>query len=486
MNTITTSQPVRASLARQVLGGVAMLVLTSSAALAQVASASEELQDQTQPQTSPAVVLQPGKPTPVRSGPLAPWADRMAGYGITFDVNAYNFYQTNPSTGLRTDQQSNSTYFLLSATLDMQKLAGIASGSINFTETFFGFVHNSRFIAASIGDTTVGYQPPFNRDSSRLSLFTYQQKLLDDQLTLEVGRTHPNRYYALPPCSSINSCFQDLFYLNAGYSSPLYGVWGGNVLYKTSPTSYIQAGAFSVNPGTNFLSGWDFGYERLSGALVMTEIGRATTYAEEAYPGRVALTGYYNTSDHDDNFKTVFGTSKALNPGTPVLQRSGTSGIVLTGSQTVWRADGGRQNNPNPTAIRLYTSTGYSFDTSIPIRFNTFVGATLAAPDQNRPLDTYGVKLNWQRLAEDYTQFLGDANLVSGGTGRAYPRDKFIIEANAHFDLGRGAAIEPVIQYLVNGNSFFDPFTPRRSKDGIYIGTTLVVPLGTLFGLAPL
>ncbi|WP_216073754.1 hypothetical protein, partial [Acinetobacter baumannii] len=66
-------------------------------------------------------------------------------------------------------------------------------------------------LASDIGDTTVGYQPPFTPNNNRLSLLTWQQKLMDDRLVIEVGRTHPDRYYGLPPCNSINSCFQDLF-----------------------------------------------------------------------------------------------------------------------------------------------------------------------------------------------------------------------------------------------------------------------------------
>ncbi|MFG5119521.1 carbohydrate porin, partial [Methylorubrum sp. POS3] len=67
----------------------------------------------------------------------------------------------------------------------------------------------------------------------------------------------------------------------------------------------MQAGAFTVNPNTNVLSGYDFGYERIAGALVMTEIGTKTDYSITAYPGRVSLTGFVNTADHDDNFKTI-------------------------------------------------------------------------------------------------------------------------------------------------------------------------------------
>uniref|UniRef100_UPI0013D2F2AC transglutaminase family protein n=1 Tax=Klebsiella pneumoniae TaxID=573 RepID=UPI0013D2F2AC len=75
-----------------------------------------------------------------------------------------------------------------------------------------------------------------------------------------------------------------------------------------------------------------------------------------------SLTGFVNTADHADNFKTLFGTSKGLNPAAPVLQKNGTSGVVLTGKQTVWRADGGLVPNATPTAISFYTGTGYAFD----------------------------------------------------------------------------------------------------------------------------
>ncbi len=462
------------------------LVLGGTAAQAQQASPVGQFNDQTQPRTDPAIAAKPSDP--VRVGPLAPWANDMAARGLTFDINIYDFYQANPSTGLRLGEQSNSAYFVLSMNADMQRLANISGGTIKFTQTFFGLVRNTNH-ASDIGDTTVGYQPPFTPNNNRLSLLTYEQKLLDDRLVVEFGRTHPDRYYGLPPCNSINTCFQDMFYFNAGFTSPLFGVWGANVAYQMSPTTYIQAGAFTVNPGTNVLSGYDWGYERIAGALVMTEIGFKTDYTMTAYPGRVSLTGFVNTADHEDNFKTVFGTSKGLNPGDPVLQKSGTSGIVLTGKQTVWRADGGLITkgdvNLHPTAISLYTGTGYAFDPTIPIRFNSFFGVLLESPDQTRPNDTYGLKINWQRLNENYTQFLSDANFISGGSGAPYSRDKLIFEANAHLDIGKGVILEPVVQYVVNPNSFWNPYTARRAKDGFYGGFTLVVPLGTLLGLAP-
>lgn len=457
-----------------------------TSALAQSPSAVESFTGEAGPRTDPEAIGVAPDGKVKWHGPLAPYAASLALAGLSFDVNVYDFFFANPSAGLRPGQLSNSAYYLLSLDADLEKLAGVRGGFFHITQTFFGLRWNNRNMGADIGDTTIGYQPTFNRDFARLSTLTYEQRLLDDRLAIEVGRTHPNRYYALPPCQSSVSCFQDILQINAGLSSPLYGVWGANVAYKSSPDDYIQAGAFAVTGGANFSSGWDFGHEPLNGVVTLAEIGHATTFVTDPYPSRVALTGFYNTADHEDNFKTIYGTSKGLNPSDPVRLRAGTSGVILTGSQVVWRADGGADAaNLNPTSIQAYTSLAYAPDPTVPIRWNAFAGLTLQAPDQSRPLDRYGVKVNWQRISADYAQFLGDANFISGGSGEIYSRDKLIFEANAHLALGKGIFFEPVVQYLVNGNSFWNPYTANRTKDGFYVGATLIVPLGQLLGLAP-
>ncbi|KQO59126.1 MULTISPECIES: carbohydrate porin [unclassified Methylobacterium] len=462
------------------------LPLGLTGAWAQSPSAIETFTGEAGPRTDPSAIGVAPDGTEKWHGPLAPYAASLAAHGLSFDVNAYEYFFSNPSAGLRPGQLSNSTYYLLSLDADLDRIAGIKGGWFHYTQTFFGLRWNNRNMGGDIGDTTIGYQPTFNRDFARLSVLTYEQRLFDDRLAIEVGRTHPNRYYALPPCQSSVSCFQDILQINAGLSSPLYGVWGGNVAYKLSAQDYVQAGAFAVTSGANFLSGYDWNYEPLTGALVLAEAGHATTFVTDPYPSRVALTGFYNTADHADNFKTVFGTSKGLDPGAPVLQKSGTSGVILTASQVVWRADGGADAaNLNPTSIQAYTSLAYAPDPTIPIRWNAFAGVTLQAPDQSRPFDRYGVKVNWQRIAGDYAQFLSDANFISGGTGAPYSRDKLVFEANAHLALGQGIFFEPVIQYLVNGNSYWNPYTANRSKDGFYVGATLIVPLGAIFGLSP-
>lgn len=473
----------RAAMAFRIALPVACLALGPAAAHAQIASAVGDLLATTQPGTDPRIARR--SEDSARSGPLAAWATESAARGLTFDINAYSFYTANPTLGLDPGRQAHAGYLVLSLNADLERLAGLAGGSINLTQSVFGLVRNLR-MADTVGDSVAGYLSPYNPTPTRLSLLTYQQTLLDDQLVLEIGRTHPDRYYALPPCGTINACYQSLLALNAGWSSSLYAVWGANAAYKISPSAYVQAGAFSVNPNANRYTGYDWGSERIAGAVVMTEIGVQTSYATSPYPGRISLTAFVNTAAHDDIRRTVAGlTDEDIDRQGAASRKSGTSGVVVTTSQTVWRADGGREaDNLTPTALTLYSGTGYAFDATVPVRFNSFAGLLLSGPDRDRPNDTYGLKLNWQRLSPAFATFLGEANRVSGGSGQAYARDKLVFEANARFELGQGIGFEPVLQYVVNADTFYEPYTARRARDGIFVGASLAVPLGAILGLA--
>ncbi len=77
------------------------------------------------------------------------------------------------------------------------------------------------------------------------------------------------------------------------------------------------------------------------------------------------------------------------------------------------------------------------------------------------------------------------ANLISGGTGSACSRDKLVFEVHAHLAVGNGIFFEPVVQYVVTGDPYWNPYAANRSKDGVDVGATRIVPLAAIFGLAP-
>jgi porin len=415
--------------------------------------------------------------SPGFNGPFAPIFAPLAANGYTFHALALDFVQGNPSAGLVTGRYSNSTYFIVGGDIDLGKTLGFQGASLHYENTFFGIVENLN-LAPQIGDSQVGYQPPFTPATAWLSVMTLEQKFFDDRLDFEIGKTHPDRYYALPNCDSINSCFQDLLYLNAGWTSPQRGVWGANLSYKTDSPIYAEVGVFSGSPGPNTQTGYRwFDQENPQGVIGMAEIGSKTTFKTAPFPGIYSLTGFLNTTPHQDfNIATAFGG--------PTNNKDATTGVVFQGEQIVWRADGGLEKNLTPTAIALYGSAGSAIDSTAPIQADVYVGAKLMSPFAGRPGDRFGIKFNWERLNPNYADYLAAANFSAGGSGAPISRDKYIFEANAHLELPEGLAFEPVVQYLINPNSFFNPVTAARPKDGVYIGGTLVVPLGILLGIA--
>ena len=438
---------------------------------------------QTNPRVVPGLVRSVGPSG--RNGPLAPLADDLDNYGIKLHAISIDFFTSNASVGLIPGQGENSLYNILGVDWDLSKVSGLTGTSLHYETTIFaanagvGATGATGFLGKT-GDSLLGYQGTFNTKTAVLSVATIQQKLFDDRLSFEIGRTHPNHYYGLPLCQVLDSCFQDLFYYDAGFTSPQYSVYGANLSYRLTPATYIEGGAFSTNDGSRI--GYDIGEEKQTGVLALGEVGYKTDFTMEAFPTTVSFTGFYNSSEHQVlDAQSAFG----LDGG----ERHGTSGIVLQGSKVVWRADGGHTDGlPTaqvPTSIQLYGSYGSALDTTTPILMSTYVGATLQAPFAGRPADRFGVKFNYEKLNSNYSSYLAAANFVSGGSGAAFPGNEYVFEANAHIQLPAGLAFEPTVQYAINPNSFYNPLTARRPQNGVFAIGTLIIPVGILIGISP-
>jgi porin len=241
---------------------------------------------------------------------------------------------------------------------------------------------------------------------------------------------------------------------------------------------YVEAGVFSTD-SNGHLIGYDIAKEDITGAVGMGEIGYKTDFTTEAYPARFSLTAFVNTSSHPD-----YNAAAAFNPASTAT-RSGTSGIAVQGQKVVWRADGGTVHSASPTSIAIYGSFGQAFDSTSQIQSSLYVGATLQSPFAGRPGDRFGVKFNWERLNPNYASYLNAANFVSGGPGNASIGNEYVFEANAHIQLPGGLAFEPVFQYAINPNSFYNPLTANRPHSGVFLIGTLVIPVGTILGLQP-
>lgn len=442
------------------------------------------IQEEINPRVIPGLV-KPVQTQATEDGPLAGVRDTLANAGISVHALFLDFFEANPSGGIATGNTSNTGYLILGADADTDRILGLHGGTLHFEETIFPFRQNSA-MASQIGDSIVGFQPAYTVIANQLSVLTYEQKLANDRLDIEAGRSNPFKYFALPVCQSINSCFSSILQNNAGVPSPQYSVWSARAAYNITPSTYVQVGAFEVNPTVHTRYGYNFPADGATGEVTLLEIGHKTDFSTTAYPGRYSLTGFYNTAQHADASQTLLGRNKAYYPNDPAKMVNGTSGLIAEGQQIVWRADGGTTNDKAPTSIAVYGNVSLGLDSTTALRSSVFAGATLQSPFAGRPADRFGVKVNWERLNQREGDFETAASAVSGGNGGTVPLNSYIFELNAHVQVVSAIAFEPVVQYLVHPNDFYNPYTPNRAKDGFYVGGTLVVPIGVMLGLAKL
>ena len=416
--------------------------------------------------------------TPGFDGPLSGVFAPLAAQGLTFHSLALNLFDANPSIGVDTGHTTNSLYLYVGADADLGKLAGLDGLSLHFEHVFFPLTRNMD-IATQIADSKVGYQPAFTPRGGRLSRATIQGKTANGRLDVELGVTHPAYYYALTNCDAIAVCFQDVLFTNSGYTSYNFAVPGGNVAAKVGTHAYVQAGVFAVERGANFRSGYEIFNTHYAGTLVMGEIGVRTNFADTAFPYDLSLTGYRSSASHNEFFASTASTGLARSV-------KGTDGFVVQADKVVWRADGGGDaGNRLPTALKLFSSIGVSTDSTTPIQANAFIGATLLSPFAGRG-DRFTVKIDWERISSNFRDYITAANGIAGGPGfrSPYKRDNIVIGAHAHIELPLGMAIEPIAQYATNPNSFYNPTSPVKARDGVYLGVNFLAPVGAILGMS--
>jgi len=435
------------------------------------------------PQVEPAVTAPPPRPVPV--GPLAPIGAALEASGITPHLLLIDAYFNNFDMGVIKGVSSNTNLVIMGADFDMAKLAGIQGGSIHFLEALLTLRQSINNAYVAYADVTAGWEPIFPYSTNQLSVLTYEQSLLDGDLTVEFGRSNPNRAFNLPVQGNLTSNWNNVWYQSAGARVPVQGTWMARAAYRLSPQWYVGAGAYEDNPKAALQNGTVFDTSTSTGALALAQLGYKTDFATTAFPERYELLGFYNSSDRSNPAVSALGRSLVFNRTDPTITRSGSAGFILNGQKVLWRADSGAdRSNLTPTALVGFGTVSAAPYGIVPVTADLSGGLILQAPDQSRPYDSYGIKIHWTQLSQNYQTFLRDANIISGGTGYFKSRNSIAYEVNSHWQLTPEISIEPTIQYFQNANNYYNPYSPKVAQDGWYFGATLVVGLGKIIGLS--
>lgn len=294
--------------------------------------------------------------------------------------------------------------------------------------------------------------------SNQLSVLTYEQKWLDGQLDLHVGRTNGRRYFYIYNCETGVTCTDPILDASSGMLPPPFGAWGGYLKYQVNPRFYVHAGAFESNP-VDYLKkrkGLDFSTDDASGTSFLLGIGSKPGDDTTQYE----LNAYFNSSNQVD---PLTGASD-----------HGTAGGFFKFRQTLWR--GGQQG------VQVFGSLSAAADDKQPFSHFAEAGLTYLAPF-DRAQDKLNLKASYLQVNDHQLQFQQRLRTAAGGDPELGERNVYAVEANGHFALTRNLAIEPSIQYIINPDNFYNPGATQLSNNGFVVGLLVVLDVGSVLGL---
>lgn len=422
-------------------------------------------------------------------GPLAAQGAWLADHGIRPHLNMTHIYLANPSVGLETGKHEALTLFAAGADFDMGRLFGWRGGAVHFEQLFVPYTHNLSY-GMQVGDALVGKPGPYIPKVSHLTLFTYEQKLLGDRLTVEAGKSNAGNYFALPLCSVPIACVNTILQDSAGFNPPPYSNWSLRGAWDFSPRLRAQLGAWRSNDAYPFTNGW----ERRAGdsggslsTLYVANLAYRTDYAMEAYPQSWEALAFHRNQRQSDPYYTVAGTSQLTDADSPARSHDGVGGYYLGGRKTFWRADGGSVHTPMPKALSAFASFSHVFEpgNSNGVASQANAGLILSAPWQRRPLDSYSLNLKWVQLTRDQQRLLEEAYSYYGGEGEYRPgRESLGVSLDGNFVLSPAFIVSGSVGRVWNASSWLNPYTGEQPRDGYAVSLILHVKLDQLLGLA--
>ena len=431
-------------------------------------------------------IFQPGPPertrapSPLLGTPFEPvvrLGQTLLDAGILPRLRYVQSFAANPSGGL-TQGVDTSGVVIFGADLDMNRIAGIRGGQVHATfAQFFGH----ELATDHIGTRTKVQSFYYPRKQFELAELTWEQSLLDQRVTVVVGRANATGAFARSTYGcrfqNVADCPFELTQAVGGFPGFPYVNWGGHVRVNPTRETYVKVGAFETNSTRNTNTGFDWGLNHSTGYVVPFEVGYGTESPADLYPRHFKLGGWYNAAPYNDPYLNTRGTSRALFGGAPRVWSGGRRGAFALADQVVWKPEA-----RGPRGVALFATTGVPFDGEGLFSFQGVAGAIWTGPFASRPDDQVGVLGTYIRLSNKESGYVNDL-LRRNGSNSFVSRNQGIFEVNYNYKVFEGTYLAGSLQYLVNPDPISRPSARFAPKDALVVGLKLSISANALLGL---
>lgn len=414
--------------------------------------------------------------------PRPAWVQKMLDDGVNIRANLVDQYARNTAGGVHQGGH-NVGQFYVGADLDLGKILGWSGSSFHFTVyRDYGLSLNA-LITGTYTKQQYIYKNPYPR--WHLGLFSYEFKGLDDRLDIQVGRLGSTTYFGhlVVNCqfTSANTCGEPRMLVSeTGLSLLPSATWGGNVKYKTTESTYVDVGAFEVNPAVQPSNGLHWGIEHATGYTVPVEFGwvKNDPHAVQ-YPFELKGGVYASTAPLTDVNLNTRGLPLGIDGGTAATDHHVRDGVYLMGDKVIWRPD------PNsPRSFNVFGGWVQQLEQQEIMRQQIYAGFVMTGPLASRPYDTLGLNVSAFELTTGERAYLAEERAKLGGSGWN-ARHQFAYDLTYSLHLVRGLELMPSLQYIVHPDNSSIPKTPVLPRNLFVYAIGLRMDIGVLMGFRP-
>ena len=399
-------------------------------------------------------------------------ADGIEVHGIAFDQ-----FLANPNAGVVTGNTTNIGEFSPAIDLDLGKLIGINGGHVHIRSTTYFLKSDKPQAIEQFGGQLDGYQATPSLARTNLSILTYEQDLLNNRLSIEVGRTNVHRYFFLPNSVDPFTYYSPTIETNGDFNPPPFPVWGGRATFQFTRAWFVQAGAFEDSFERTATDANNFGVGAATGASIIGELGYRSEFSTAVYPANLEVGFEWNTRGAEGNIKAIPFAYNRFDAAAPY---EGGGNLFLSAEKVVWR--GSRVPNGPPPNIAVFTNIAVAVDKPQPFDLDALLGVNFTGFIPGRPFDAVGLTARYARLSAVEAAFetrLGD---ILAGPGPSQSRDGFQFEAAANIQVTPAISLNPTVQYYVSPDAYDRAFLRGRPQNGFIAGVFATVSIGRLLG----
>jgi porin len=408
------------------------------------------------------------------------WRTKLSAKGIDFEF----FYAASLPDNLDGGYKRGGIYqgaALLTLDLDSEKLAGYHGGMFHVGSIW---THGEKAFSDNyVGDLNKVNLIDFSH-GFRLWEMYYQQKFLDDKLTVKAGQLAIDRDFIVPEyynsIAGVTLLNQTFFYPtmafnvwdqafypkgNHGLATTPYGTPGAVVRVDPVPYAYIQAGVYDGNPDTSG-SGTRVKLSSDEGALIYAELGVKVNQAKDAEgpPGNIKFGAYYHTDDfYDtyegywvavDNYLASIGSSGlGVFTAATARQHSGNYGIYFLADQTLWREQG-KDDKAQQGLVGFFRVAEAPKNENI-AQFGVDGGLVYKGLIPSRDWDTLALGVSYLEMSREIRRAQQDINstLISLGGSPYFTHladYEAVIELSYKFQLAAWWTLQPSIQRVIH------------------------------------